>query len=307
MNTRIYLLVFFAFFLSELKAQQHIGNTQFLWNQMAINPAYAGSGDALQTGLFYRNQWAGLEGAPTTENIFVHAPVSKQGFGAGLNLMRDRIGIARDLSAEASFSYKMRFNAGSLSLGLSAMYGSQRMDWLSTDPYTMGDQAIPFADIAEHTFNFGFGAFFRSERFFAGFSIPRLLEQEARFMSPESGVQAIVQGRRHLYATLGGIVPLSASLDLQPIAMLRYVEGAPFQSDFGALLHFNDLLWVGATMRWGDSVSLLVDYDINRQLRVGYAFDYTLSRLQGHAGSHEFFLGFALLKKRDGYNHPRFF
>jgi hypothetical protein len=75
----------------------------------------------------------------------------------------------------------------------------------------------------------------------------------------------------------------------------------------GALLNLNKVLWVGSTYRIGDAISLMLDYDINNQLRVGYAFDYTISRIQGHAGTHEFFLGYALSKKRDGYIHPRFF
>lgn len=292
---------------SDATAQQYIGNTQFLWNQMAINPAYAGSKQSLESGVFYRNQWAGFEGAPTTENIFAHAPLSKNGFGAGVNFMRDRIGITRDVAVQANFSYTMKMNSGRLSFGLSGEYGSQRFDWTSTDPFHAGDQAIPFADISANYYNFGFGSYFKNENFFVGFSVPRLLETKQSFRNAETGVQAIFEGRRHMYLTAGGLFKVSSNVNIQPITMVRYVEGAPVQADLGALVNLNKVLWVGSTYRLGDAISLIVDYDINNQLRVGYAFDYTISRLQGHAGTHEFFLGFALEKKRDGYLHPRFF
>lgn len=293
--------------LNQATAQQHFGHTQFLWNQMAINPAYAGSKEALETGVFYRNQWAGFEGAPTTENVFAHAPVSKNGFGAGLNMVRDRIGITRDVSVQANFSYTMKFNSGSLAFGLSSEYGSQRFDWTKTDPYDLGDQSIPFADISANYYNFGFGTYFKNEHFFAGFSVPRLLETAQSFRNAESGVQAIFEARRHLFFTAGGVIKASANLNIQPVAMVRYVEGAPIQTDIGALFNVNKIFWIGSTVRWGDSISLLFDYDISSQLRIGYAYDYTITRLSGHAGTHEFFLGYSIRKKRDGYNHPRFF
>ncbi len=288
-------------------AQQYMGNTQFLWNQMAINPAFAGSRQALETGLFYRNQWAGMEGAPTTENVFVHAPLGKRGLGAGLNFMRDRIGISQQVGVQGSLSYKLRFDQGALSFGLSGEYGVQQYDWTRVDPYTAGDQAIPMADLAASQYNFGFGAFFLNEYFFAGLSVPRLLENNTRFDNSESAMQAIFTARRHIHFTMGGLIQLSKQVDLQPVAMLRYVEGAPFQIDAGALVRINQVIWVGSTVRWGDSVSLIFDYDISKQMRIGYAYDYTLTQMQGHAGTHEFFLGYALRKKRDGYNHPRFF
>lgn len=288
-------------------AQQYMGNTQFLWNQMAINPAFAGSRESLEAGVFYRNQWAGMEGAPTTENVFVHAPLGKRGIGAGINFMRDRIGISQQIGVQGSMSYKLRFDQGALSFGLSGEYGVQQLDWTRVDPYTAGDQAIPMADIAANQYNFGFGAFFLNEHFFAGFSVPRLLESSTRFEHQESAMQAIYTTRRHAFLTAGAIIKLSKQVQLQPVTMLRYVEGAPFQVDAGALVRINEVIWLGSTVRWGDSVSLIFDYDINKQLRIGYAYDYTLTQMQGHAGTHEFFLGYALRKKRDGYNHPRFF
>lgn len=290
-----------------LAAQQYMGNTQFLWNQMAINPAFAGSRQALETGVFYRNQWAGMEGAPTTENVFVHAPLGKRGLGGGLNFMRDRIGISQHVGVQGSLSYKLRFDQGTLAFGLSGEYGVQQYDWTRVDPYTAGDQAIPMADLAASQYNFGFGAFFLNEHFFAGFSVPRLLENSTRFNNNESAMEAIFTARRHIHFTAGGLIELSKQVDLQPVAMLRYVEGAPFQIDAGALFRINQVIWIGSTVRVGDAVSLIFDYDISKQLRVGYAYDYTLTRMQGHAGTHEFFLGYALRKKRDGYNHPRFF
>lgn len=305
LNIIVFALV--VLFCEHANAQQYIGHTQFMWNQTAINPAYTGTKKSLSAGVFYRNQWVGFSGAPVTENVFVHSPISHGDFGVGLNLMRDRLGIFTEISAQGSFSYKLSFDQGTLSLGLSGEYGSQRVDWTQVDPFSEGDQAIPFADISQTEYNFGFGAYFSNEIWFAGVSVPRLLEDQSTFVNEESNISALLQARRHIYVTGGVMWQLSRNVYIQPVTMLRYVEGAPFQPDLGCLFLINKQFWVGPSLRWGDSVSLLLDYSITKQLKVGYAFDFTITQLQGHGGTHEFFLGYDLRKKKDGYNHPRFF
>lgn len=291
----------------DVSAQQYIGHTQSMWNQMAINPAYAGSEKSLDAGLFVRNQWMNLEGAPRTENLFVHSPIAHGDFGVGLNVMRDRLGISSTVGAQASFAYRLRFDQGTLAFGLSGEFANHRMNWTETDAFQEGDQAIPFGDIAQAEYNFGFGTFFRNEHFYVGLSVPRLLESETLFTDPEAGLEATYGHKRHFYLNAGGIWRAGESLYIQPVMMARYVEGAPFQTDLGVLFYVNNMLWVGPSFRWGDSFSIMIDYEITEQLRVGYAYDFTISQIQGHLGSHEFFLGYTLGQKSDGYNHPRFF
>lgn len=308
--TLIYAIVAclaFSMLTKQSEAQQQIGHTQFLWNQLSINPAYAGTKKSLSAGLFFRSQWMGIEGAPQTENVFVHAPISHGDFGVGLNIMRDQLGISNAITAAGNFSYKLRFDQGDLSLGLSGEYGSHRMNWTSADPDQVGDPSIPFADISESNYNFGFGAHFSNEFFYAGLSIPRLLETDTQFTSEESSITALYQARRHIFFTAGGMWKMNKTTWVHPIMMVKYVNGAPVQPDLGVLFFLNKTFWIGSSFRWGDSVSVMLDYAITKQLKVGYSFDFTLTKIQGHAGSHEFFLGFDVRKKKEGYNHPRFF
>lgn len=304
---KVLLAVLVVFIGASAEAQQLMGNTQYIWNQMAVNPAYAGSKEGLSTGLFYRNQWTGFEGAPRTENVFIHTPLAHGAFGTGLNIMRDRLGISSQLSAQASFSYKLKFDHGTMSLGLSGEYASTRMDWANVNPYDQNDQAIPFATVTEPSFNFGFGAYYSNEFMFASLSVPRLLESNSDFSNLETNVNAVIQARRHVHFIAGGMWRAGRELWIHPMLMTRYVVGAPVQVDLGCLLYLNRSIWVGSTYRWGDSFSVLMNYEVTRQLRVGYAFDFTVTQLQGHAGSHEFFLGYDLVKQKDGFNHPRFF
>ncbi len=291
----------------ESSAQQQIGHTQFLWNQLAVNPAFAGTKQALSAGVFLRSQWMGIEGAPKTETRFVHAPISHGDFGVGMNVMRDQLGISNTISVQGDFAYKLRFNFGDLSLGLGAEYGSQRMNWTSADPDQQYDPSIPFADISQGYYNFGFGAHFSNELMYFGLSIPRLLETETQFTGEESSISALFQAKRHIYFTGGGMWQMNKNTWVHPVMMVKYVDGAPIQPDLGVLFLVNKTFWIGPSLKWGDSVTLMLDYAITKQLKVGYAFDFTFTNIQGHAGSHEFFLGFDVRKKKEGYNHPRFF
>lgn len=290
-----------------LFAQQNAGNTQFLWNQLAFNPAVAGSKDGLSSGLFYRNQWTGFEGAPRTENAFLHAPLSHGSFGVGLNVMRDRLGFTSTSAVQASFAYQLGMQNGTLSFGLSAEYGNTHIDWTQANPSTAGDQSIPVANIGEAFYNFGFGTYFRNERFFVGLSAPRLLETRSLFANTDNVQSASYQTKRHVHLTGGALFRISQNTYLHPITMLRYVDGAPLQADLGVLFYVNKSIWVGPSYRLGDSFSAIFSYEITKSLKVGYAYDFTITKIQNHLGSHELYLGFNFIKKSDGYYHPRFF
>jgi type IX secretion system PorP/SprF family membrane protein len=148
---------------------------------------------------------------------------------------------------------------------------------------------------------------FKNERFFAGLSVPRLLNAETSFTNGDNPSVATFQNSQHVHLTSGALFRLSQNTYMQPIALVRYVPGAPVQADLGCLFLLNKTLWVGSAYRWKDAVSAIFSYSITRSLKVGYAYDFTLTRLNNHLGSHELYLGFDLIKKRDGFYHPRFF
>jgi type IX secretion system PorP/SprF family membrane protein len=257
--------------------------------------------------LFYRNQWAGFDGAPKTQSLSVHSPIFDGGFGAGLNVLHDQIGINDDYIFRANMSYKLRMRTGHLFFGLSGAYHMYQSNWSAVSPGEEGDQELPYGDVKEGLPNFGFGVFYQHSEAFIGLSIPVLLENGVLVNQPEGGIATVVDNVRHYYLTGGYLFKINENVKIRPQAMLRYVEHAPFQVDANISALFNDVLWVGVGYRLGDSVDLMLQYNISPQFNIGYAYDFTLSKLQNHGGSHEIFIGFDLWRKSDGYDHPRYF
>lgn len=290
-----------------VSGQQYIGNTQFMWNQSAVNPAYAGAREAMSATLFYRQQWAGMQGAPQTQNAAIHSPFMHDKIGLGLNVMHDQLGITEQMTVSFQGAYKLHLDQGTLAFGLSGEWAHMQVRWTDSNAAEQNDQSIPQADLSENGTNFGFGVHFQNKRLYAGLAVPRLLERDLAFGDGEQQSQGVFQQRRHLYFMGGYVIPLSAQTVLKPAMMIRSVPGAPVQVDLSASVFLNKTIWVGAGYRLGESLDFLVEYAITKQLRVGYAFDLSTTKLQDHGGSHEFFLGLDLQAKKEGFNHPRFF
>ena len=284
--------------------QQHVGYTQFSWDQSIVNPAYVGSKESVSARLFYRNQWAGFEGAPKTQSLSVHSPFNYGSFGAGLNVMHDQLGITDQLTATASFAYHMKLDQGKLAFGLSGEYRSLSMTWSALNPQDELDEFLPVADISTGIPNFGFGAYYYTSRFYAGASVPWLLEPSVDMES--SGFSGL-DVKRHAYVIAGYVFDIGKNIKVKPGAMVRIVENAPIQIDANISVLMNEAIWIGASYRVGDSGDLMIQYQINKQFAIGYSYDFTFSKIQNHLGSHEIFVGFDLQRKSDGYDHPRYF
>jgi type IX secretion system PorP/SprF family membrane protein len=296
--------LFLLLLMFSSNAQQTIGFTQFTWNQASLNPGYNGSHESVSARLFYRNQWAGFEGAPKTQSITVHSPISHGDFGVGLNVLRDQLGITDQTAVSGAFAYRMKMPVGRLALGLSGEYRNISMQWSSLNPEDEVDDYLPTGDASSSVVNFGFGAYYESNRFFAGVSVPGLLEPTVNVgMSSSMGLEI----QRHVYAMTGVVFDLSKNVQMKPSMMVRYTQAAPLQVDANVSVLLNETFWVGASYRLGDSGDLMIQYLINSQFSVGYSYDFTFSKIQNHGGSHEFFLGFDLQRKSDGYDHPRYF
>ena len=287
--------------------QQDPQHTQFMWDQSSLNPAYTGIEESLSSSLFLRQQWLGIEGAPKSEYVSIHTPIMNRQGGVGAVVWHDQIGINNQLRVKFQGAYNLRLSKGYLRFGLSAEWMNWSMKWTDTSPDEGGDLSIPDADLSENALNGGFGMMYHTDLLYVGFSIPNLMENQWVFDSDETNAFATMEESRHYYLNAGRAFKLNPKLILKPAMMVRYVQGAPIQTDVNASFLFNKTLWVGASYRLGDSVDLLFEYTVTRQLTIGYSFDFTLSKLQNHQGSHELFLGFNLEKKKDGFNHPRFF
>ncbi|MCB0760764.1 MAG: type IX secretion system membrane protein PorP/SprF [Flavobacteriales bacterium] len=289
------------------RGQQQPGYSQFMWDQLVINPGYAGTTESWSARLFYRNQWSGFEGAPQTQHISIQTPLSNRQFGAGLHMTHDQLGISEQFSATASAAYHLKMRFARLSFGLNGEYAVQRMNWSTLHPTDEGDAELPFADASVSSPNFGFGLYLHSPKYYVGLAIPKLLESDLDYSGSESLGTADYSLRRHYFLTAGYAYTINPNLILKPGLMTRYVHGAPVQVDVNVSALINKKIWIGGGYRFGDSAQLMVQYHLTPYLAVGYAYDFTLTRIQNHFGSHEVFVGWDMQRKRDGYDHPRYF
>lgn len=278
--------------------------TQYMFNGLALNPAYAGSHGELSLTALTREQWSGLEGAPSTQTFAIHSPIKNKKISLGMVLLRDQIGVSKEHSVYGSYAYRIAMEKGTLSMGLQVGFTSYREDL--NDLLLLHRPAADFQDQKSSFLpNFGAGLFYSSERFYAGFSVPRMLQNSIDQDNPVS----VAKELRHYFLTGGYLFYLSKDLKLKPNFLLKVVTGAPIQLDLNANLLIKDLIWVGLSHRIGADWNAILELQMTRKFRLGYAYDFAsttdLSAVQ--SGSHEFMLNYVFVKPEQRMKSPRFF
>ncbi len=286
-------ILFSIIFISlSAKAQQIPVLSQYMFNGLVINPAYAGSKDYMSSTLMVRKQWSGFEGAPSTQNASIHGPLRRKKIGLGLMISNDKIGITNQTDVYASYAYHIPTGEGITSLGLQGGITYFKSNF---SELTFNDKDDPLYALNSLTTlqpNFGFGAYYYMERFYAGLSIPQLVSydsvQPVNFYKNKIHHQA-----RHFYFNSGIILQQNRDFIFRPSVLVKYVTNAPVQFDINLNFLLSNIFWVGASYRSGDAVVAIFEYQINRQLRIGYSYDYTLSQLKNYSsGSHEIMIGY---------------
>lgn len=312
------------------QAQQDPMFTKYMFNPMNYNPAYAGSAGALDMVLLHRQQWWGIKGAPMTQNLSMHSPIKDKNIGLGMNLSLDQIATSRQLNAFASFAYRIALNSKgttNLAIGMQGGVSNWSADWTDLDIENPNDPA--FQNLQPNLWlpNFGAGLYLHSEKWYVGLSAPMLLTNDLR-QSNDPNVP-VAQQYRHYYLSGGAAIPLNGSIVLRPSILIKNVGlfmdrnqlngiGAPTEFDVDLALLFNKTFWVGASFRSAfevignsssyDSVDFWASLRLQNGLRIGVAYDYTLTDLQGPAqGSYEVLLGYDLIRYIDRVRHVRYF
>lgn len=277
--------------------------TQYMFNGLALNPAYAGSHDALSLTALGRIQWVGIEGAPDTQTFSAHSPIADRS-SLGLFLIHDNIGVTNQYGVYGSYAYRIPMGSGSLSMGLQFGFNHYSMN-LNQVTTKRPDQNFAMNDAGGLLPNFGAGLYYSTERFYLGASVPHILTND--FISSEVA-DANARQFRHYFLTAGYVFDLGPSLKLKPNFLVKAVPGAPLAYDINANLLIKEVLWVGASYRVEDAVSFLVEMLLTPQLRLGYAYDYTTSELQNfNTGSHELMLNFRFAFDKSKIISPRYF
>ncbi|CAG5087205.1 PorP/SprF family type IX secretion system membrane protein [Parvicella tangerina] len=287
--------------------QQEAMASQYMFNGLFVNPAYAGSHKFFSTTLGFRKQWVAVEGAPQTMVASIDGPLMDNKMGVGLVVANDQIGVSRNTDIVANYAYNIKLGEGKMAFGLKAGF-SQYKATVSDLTYWDQEDPIYSSDLVGQTIpRFGFGAYYHvPAKWFAGLSIPTLVayQKDHKFNLNVHDASFL---RRHYYLMGGYIFTIDDKWKIKPSTLIKYVKSAPVQVDINCNVFFKDMIIAGLSYRTGDAMVAIVQYQANQQFRVGYAYDYTLSQLGDYSkGSHEIMVGFDFGKDVPTVRTPRF-
>jgi len=314
MNKIILTLLLVMSMTMLVNAQQEAQYTQFMYNKLTLNPAYAGVRGMASLTALYRKQWMGFDGAPTSKLLSLDAPIFGDKVGFGLTISNQTIGIMNDWHATMAYSYHIKINdKSSFRFGLQGSMKFQGIDFADPGVFIQDqvDNSIVVDETTQDYFiNFGAGMYFTYDQFYAGISVPNFIPSEIGFNNPDADL--IAETRQHYYFMTGVMVPLSSKINLKPALLAKYVQNAPFDMDVNLSLVYDLKMTFGLSYRIGgsgsgDSVDLLAMYQYN-QIGIGLAYDYSLSELNDHSnGSFEVLVRYDFVKEREDMANPRFF
>lgn len=285
-------------------AQQDAQYTQYMYNTINVNPAYAGSRGALSLFALHRAQWVGLDGAPVTNSFSVNTPFNNSNLGLGVSIVNDEIGPSTSNSLSADISYTIPMSETlKLSFGVKGTANLFNIDVTKLNP---GDQTDPQFQNFKNEFNpnIGAGLYLHSDKGYVGLSVPNFLEMSAY----NDNEVAIYKEKMNFYLIGGYVFDLSPSVRFKPAFMTKAVEGSPLQVDVSANFLLIDKLVLGLAYRWSASVSAMAGFQISDAFYVGYSYDFETTELDKYnSGSHEIFLRYEIFKKNNKMITPRFF
>lgn len=306
--------LFIGIAFQSLVAQQDAQYTQYMFNTLSVNPAYAGSRGQLSFAGLYRSQWVGLDGAPETFTINLHSPIRNSRLGYGVSIVNDNIGdgVVQETYLDAVLSYTIDVSRDAkLSFGLKAGGNMLNLDFNGLRNF---DQEVVNQDNIDNQFspNFGLGIYYHTDKFYAGISAPNILETE--YFDNGGGdvnsVNFLATERINFYLITGYVFDLNADLKFKPALLTKAVGGAPLQVDLSASFLYADKFSFGAAYRLDAAVSALAGFQITDQIMLGLAYDRETTELGGtqfNDGSFEVFLRLELIKAFQKTVSPRFF
>ena len=296
------VIVFFC--NSHVMGQQKAMYSQYMFNGLALNPAYSSSDEALIITSMYRQQWAGLKGSPNTQTLSIHSPIKRSNTSLGAMFIRDQVGeIISEQGGYLTIAQRVLISENSyLAFGINAGVSTYSANYSSLYPESPHSAIDPvFQNQRGKSANLGIGVMLFSKRYFVGLSSPHFYYRPwGKITNLEAGTtyrpQYILQG--------GYVMDINENLKFKPFIMANYVNGAPLSVDFNANLLFSETVWIGASYRSFDSLNAILQVYLTPKLALGYSYDFTTSNLSKvQSGSHEISLKLRLPRK--SVNYPR--
>jgi len=288
-------------------AQQLPQFTQYMYNTIAINPAYAGSRDVLSIVGLNRNQWAGFDGGPETQTLSIHSPLRNEKVGLGLSLINDKTGYENFTYVYVDFSYTIKANEKvDVSFGLK---GGMTYYKLAEELYNSTEvNQDPYFDerLNRWNSNFGAGILIHSNKWYFGLSVPKVINHDLNNDTDYAALEAV-----HYYTIGGYVFDLNKNLKLKPSFMVKYTKGAALSTDVSASFLFDEKFWLGGSYRMNGkqtALGALVDFQVSEQFRIGYTYEIPTGEIRPYtSGSHEILLMYELRFTKDKMKSPRYF
>jgi type IX secretion system PorP/SprF family membrane protein len=284
--------------------QQDAQFTQYMYNTININPAYAGSRGAMSIFALHRTQWVGLDGAPTTNTASINTPINNSNLGLGVSFVNDKIGPTNENTISADLSYTIPTSENfKLSFGMKATANLFNLNINKLNPADQGDPQ--FQNLRNvFTPNIGAGIYYHSDKAYVGLSVPNFI-QTNRYDDNEV---AIFKEKINYYLIGGYVFDLSNDIKFKPAFLTKLVEGSPLQVDVSANFMFVEKVVVGVAYRWSAAMSAMVGFQVSDGMYIGYGYDLETTNLENYnSGSHEVFLRYEIFKNSEKITTPRFF
>ena len=301
----IITIALISFLLNEVSAQQEAMYSQYMFNTMAVNPAYAGSREVFSLTGLYRAQWLGIDGAPVSQTISMDAPLANKKVGLGLIIFNDKIGYTSNTGAHASYSYRIRFRRNTLSFGLKLGIVQYYADLTqATLPTGNTTDDVGFAkNITIYIPSAGAGIYLNSDKYYIGASIPNMYNTK---LVKNTSIK--VNKYDHVFLMGGYVIDLKNEMKLKPSFLYKFVMGAPMELDLNTNLWFYDVLGLGISYRTGDAIIGMFELQVQNNLRIGYSYDYTTSKLSNYnSGTHELIMRYEFGFGKSKVVTPRYF
>ncbi len=289
---------------------------QYHFNQLVINPAYAGSNGTLDIQSFVHSQWTEMAAAPQTESLSISTAAGDGKHGIGLSLVHDQAGVSNKLQIQADYAFRMYLNKGVLAIGLGATANYTDWNYAQLDAYNDGDPAFTGIPETSITPNAGVGVWYSNPFMFTGLSVPVLIEHKdiASITGTNEPLQ-LYDAARHVFYSLGFLIPISQNFALKPYTLAKYSFGSPVQIDGSLSMIFYDFLWVGGSYRTDNSITVMAEYFLKKKNTLrsntfgfGYAYNFRNDGTSAIFGAtHEIFISFNLVHNTTRFVNPRFF
>ncbi|WP_222983060.1 type IX secretion system membrane protein PorP/SprF [Flagellimonas meishanensis] len=297
-------VAFFLLFSFVAQAQQDPQFTQYMYNTLSVNPAYAGSRGHLASLLMHRSQWVGINGAPNTQVLSMDSPV-KENIGAGLVLANDALGPASEFFVDGNVSYTVQLDSANRRLSFGLKFGGRLFN-VDFSKGLVDDPDVAFQNNIANKFfpTLGAGLYYHTGKAYLGFAVPNFFSQNHYDVEE----QEIAAERLHYYLIGGKVIDMTPEIKFKPAFFVKWVPGAPLIADVSANVLLKETFTFGLSYRWDDSFSALLGLQISPELNAGYAYDLTTTNLGSYtSGTHEIFLRYEFKTVEKKLKSPRFY